>query len=78
MPQPDRSIQAIHQTIETLGNLPGQDPNLIIEMALAMLTDANSDKGLKPVASYVRRYCDVLPGPAAVADISDLILERLF
>jgi len=54
-------------TVDRLWDMEGQDRDLLIEMSQAMLADVAEGRGLRPIAGYVRHYCDVT-GSAAEAD----------
>lgn len=41
----------------------GQDSSLVIEMSQTMMSDLLNDGQLKPTATYIRRYCDVMDDP---------------
>jgi hypothetical protein len=43
----------------------------VVEMSQAMLNDVIEGHGLKPMVSYVRRYCDVLDSAADAERIAD-------
>ena len=53
-------LNRVFFAVEYMANLDGQDPVLVIEMSQAMLNDVIEGHGLKPLVSYVKRYCDVL------------------
>jgi len=48
-----------------LAELSGQDLMLVVECGQHMLTDIESNDMLDPIASYLRRYCDVMDNPDA-------------
>lgn len=54
----------IFYAVEYMANLEGQDKALVIEMSQDMLNDVIEGRGLKPLAEYVRRYCDVIDSEA--------------
>jgi hypothetical protein len=47
-----------------LAELEGQDHELVIDMSQAMLGDVIGGQGLRPLAEYIRHYCDVAGSPA--------------
>jgi hypothetical protein len=53
-------LNRVFFAVEFMANLEGQDKTLVIEMSQAMLNDVIEGHGLKPLVSYVKRYCDVL------------------
>ena len=53
-------LNRIFYAVEYMTNLEGQDPVLVIEMSQAMLNDVIEGQALKPMVSYVKRYCDVM------------------
>jgi hypothetical protein len=57
-------LNRISRAVDYLSDLEGQDEALVIEMSQAMLNDVIEGRGLKPMAEYVRHYCDVLDSPA--------------
>jgi hypothetical protein len=58
--------------VEYMADLEGQDKALVVEMSQAMLNDVIEGRGLKPLAEYVRRYCDVID---SVADAERIASE---
>jgi hypothetical protein len=74
------ALVLIREAAEVLADLEGQDHALIVEMTDAMLGEllkAESPLDMVPdVAAYVRRYCDVLDGPADADPIASDILAR--
>jgi hypothetical protein len=74
------ALVLIREAAEVLADLEGQDLGLTLEMTVAMLgelLEAESALELVPdVAAYVRRYCDVLDGPADADPIASEILDR--
>lgn len=57
-------LSRILATVDRLQELEGQDRGLLIEMSQAMLADVAEGRGLRPVADYVRHYCDVIDSAA--------------
>jgi hypothetical protein len=57
-------LNRIFYAVEYMTNLEGQDPVLVIEMSQAMLNDVIEGHGLKPLAEYLKRYCDVIDSEA--------------
>ena len=57
-------LNRIFYAVEHMANLEGQDPVLVIEMSQAMLNDVIEGHGLKPLAEYLKRYCDVIDSEA--------------
>jgi hypothetical protein len=53
-------LNRIFYAVEYMANLEGQDHTLVIEMSQAMLNDVIEGHGLRPLVSYVERYCDVM------------------
>lgn len=53
-------LNRVFYAVDYMSNLEGQDAVLVIEMSQAMLNDVIESHGLKPMAEYVKRYCDVL------------------
>ena len=74
------ALVLIREAAEVLADLAGQDRSLVTEMTTAMLgelLEARSDLEAVPdVAAYVRRYCDVIDGPADADPIASEILDR--
>jgi hypothetical protein len=66
-------LNRIFYAVDYMSNLEGQDPTLVVEMSQAMLNDVIEGHGLKPMASYVKRYCDVLDSDADAERIADEI-----
>ena len=64
-------LNRIFYAVDYMSNLEGQDPVLVIEMSQAMLNDVIEGHGLKPLASYVKRYCDVADSEADAERIAD-------
>jgi hypothetical protein len=64
-------LNRIFYAVEYMSNLEGQDTVLVIEMSQAMLNDVIEGRGLKPMASYVRQYCDVVDSEADAEHIAD-------
>jgi hypothetical protein len=60
-------LNQVDSAVEHLASLEDQDSALVIEMVQAMLGDLIEDGTLRPMADYVRRYCDVV-GNAQEAD----------
>ena len=56
-------LSRIDAAIEFMANLEGQDPMLIVEMSQAMLADVIETGELRPMADYVKQYCDVIDSP---------------
>lgn len=79
MPQPELSpsnLRTIRAAVETISDKENQDPHMVVEMALEMLSDVIDGDGLKPMKSYVGRYCDVLDGgDAEASSVATYILE---
>ena len=57
-------LNRIFFAIDYVADLEGQDKGLVIEMSQAMLSDVIEGRGLKPLAEYVGRYCDVIDSAA--------------
>ena len=57
-------LNRMFYAVEYMANLEGQDAVLVIEMSQAMLNDVIEGHGLKPMVSYVKRYCDVIGSEA--------------
>jgi hypothetical protein len=57
-------LNRIFLAVEYMSDLEGQDKDLVIEMSQAMLSDVIEGHGLKPLAEYVGRYCDVIDSAA--------------
>jgi hypothetical protein len=66
-------LNRIFYAVEYLADLEGQDAVLVIEMSQAMLNDVIEGHGLKPMAEYVKRYCDVIDSEADAQRIADEI-----
>jgi hypothetical protein len=66
-------LNRIFYAVEHMSNLEGQDPVLVVEMSQAMLNDVIEAHGLKPMATYVKRYCDVIDSEADAERIADEI-----
>jgi hypothetical protein len=64
-------LNRIFYAVEYMSNLDGQDPVLVIEMSQAMLNDVIEGHGLKPMATYVKRYCDVIDSESEAERIAD-------
>ena len=64
-------LNRIYYAVEYMANLEGQDPVLVVEMSQAMLNDVIGGQGLKPMVSYVSRYCDVLDSETDAERIAD-------
>lgn len=67
MSQPDAvtaQLSRILGAVDYLCELEGQDRDLVLEMSQAMLGDVIEGRGLRPMAEYVRHYCDVADSPA--------------
>lgn len=61
MSQPGATqLNRIFYAVDYMSKLEGQDPVLVIEMSQDMLNDVIEGRGLKPMAEYVRHYCDVI------------------
>lgn len=71
-------LNRIDTAVDHLMDLEGQDPMLVIEMFQAMLGDVLDRGGLKPMADYVGRYCDVIDGPDEAREIARKILAVSF
>lgn len=74
------ALVLIREAAEVLADLEGQDHALIVEMTAAMLGELLAAEGdleqVPDVAAYVRRYCDVIDGPADADPIASEILAR--
>lgn len=57
-------LNRIYCAVDYMADLEGQDAVLVIEMSQAMLNDVIEGHGLKPMAEYVRHYCDVIDSDA--------------
>jgi hypothetical protein len=57
-------LNRVFYAVDYMSNLEGQDAVLVIEMSQAMLNDVIEGHGLKPMAEYVKRFCDVLDSEA--------------
>ena len=57
-------LNRVFYAVDYVADLEGQDPVLVIEMSQAMLNDLIEGRGLKPMAEYVKRYCDVIESDA--------------
>jgi hypothetical protein len=57
-------LNRIFYAVDYMSNLDGQDTALVIEMSQAMLNDVIEGRGLEPMVSYVKRYCDVIDSEA--------------
>jgi hypothetical protein len=57
-------LNRMFYAVDYMADLEGQDPVLVIEMSQAMLNDLIEGRGLKPMAEYVKRYCDVIESDA--------------
>ena len=64
-------LNRIFYAVDYMSNLEGQDAALVIEMSQAMLNDVIEGHGLKPMAEYVKRYCDVIDSEADAERIAD-------
>jgi hypothetical protein len=64
-------LNRIFHAVDYMSNLEGQDPSLVIEMSQDMLNDVIEGRGLKPLVSYVRRYCDVIDSESDAGRIAD-------
>jgi hypothetical protein len=64
-------LNRIFYAVDYMSNLEGQDRTLVIEMSQAMLNDVIEGHGLMPMASYVKRYCDVIDSEADAERIAD-------
>jgi hypothetical protein len=64
-------LNRIFYAVDYMSNLEGQDAVLVIEMSQAMLNDVIEGHGLKPMAEYVKRYCDVIDSEADAERIAD-------
>lgn len=53
-------LNRIFYAVDYMSNLEGQDRVLVIEMSEDMLNDVIEGRGLKAMAEYVKRYCDVI------------------
>lgn len=69
-------LTRIYWAIEYMTNLEGQDHTLVIEMSQEMLSDVIDGRGLAPMVEYVKRFCDVLDGPADAERIAAEISPR--
>ncbi|HZI76131.1 MAG TPA: hypothetical protein VFD73_19340 [Gemmatimonadales bacterium] len=63
----------IFYAVEYMANLEGQDKALVVEMSQDMLNDVIEGRGLKPLAEYIRRYCDVIDSEADAERIASEI-----
>jgi hypothetical protein len=63
-------LNRIYFAVEYMANLEGQDRVLVIEMSQDMLNDVIEGHGLKPMVSYVKRYCDVIDSAAEAERIA--------
>jgi len=74
------ALVLIREAADYLASLEGQDHTLIVEMTGDMLGEllaAESDLEQVPdIAAYVRRYCDVIDGPADADRIASAILDQ--
>lgn len=66
-------LNRIYYAVDHMADLEGQDPVLVIEMSQAMLNDVIEGHGLKPLVSYVERYCDVIDSAADAERIASEI-----
>lgn len=57
-------LNQIFFAVDYMADLEGQDQGLVIEMSQAMLNDVIKGHGLKPLAEYIGRYCDVIDSAA--------------
>lgn len=57
-------LNRIYAAVNYLADLEGQDHTLVIEMSQAMLDATINGEALLPMVEIVRRYCDVIDGPA--------------
>ena len=63
-------LRRVVAAVDYLADFEGQDSGLVIEMSQAMLGDVIEGRGLRPMAEYVGRYCDVIDSPADVDRIA--------
>ncbi len=73
------ALVLIREAADYLANLEGQDHILIIEMTISMIDKLLAAEGLErvpDVAAYVRRYCNVIDGPADADPITAAILNH--
>ena len=63
-------LARIYAAVEYLTELEGQDRSLVIDMSQTMLSDVIERGQLDPMADYIRRFCDVIDGPADVERIA--------
>jgi hypothetical protein len=64
------SLNRIYAAVDHLANLEGQDTMLTLDMSQAMINDLINDGQLADMATYIRRYCDVLDSPAEADEIA--------
>ena len=63
-PEMTAQLNRIYAAVEYVANLEGQDRSLVIEMSQTMLDDLIERGELYPMVNYIRRFCDVIDGPA--------------
>ena len=64
-------LNRIYASVDYMSNLDGQDQVMVLEMSQQMISDLINDGDIRPMIEYVKRFCDVIDGPADAEQIAD-------